>query len=565
MSITSSVQLAANALRAQQIGMQVVGQNIANANTPGYIREEVNFVPAPTQRHGGLLLGLGVQVDSIQQKIDLFLEGRLHGATSDRASTDQQEQTYLQLEALLGSLGENDLGSSLNNFFGAIGEILNQPESISVRNLAVLQGRTLAADINRIDSRVRQLRSDANDRIISIAGDINRLTDEIRTLNVRIAQAEGGNASKSQAVGLRDQRLVAVTKLSELIDLQAIEQSSGAVNIFVGGEFLVFEGNVREVEIQLGTDRGLSVAQVQIAETNSPLQVTSGELAGWSISRDEILGHFIDDLDRFAATFAFEFNRIFSSGQGLKGYQELTSSFAVNAANLPLDAAGLPFTPVNGSFEVQLFNATSGLTETTEVFVDLSGLNADTTLSSLASQINAIEGITATVGSDRRLQIKGDASNHQIAFANDTSGILAALGLNVFFTGSSASDVGVAQQLIDDPAKFAASGVGISSDTTIGTELANFLERPLESANGESLGIVLSRITGGVTQASATTRAVADGFRVFEQTLQGQKLAISGVSLDEETVRLMQYQRSFQASARYIQTLDELLGLMVSL
>ena len=565
MSLSSSIQLATNALRAQQIGMQVVGQNIANANTPGYIREEVNFVPAPTQRYGGLLLGLGVMVDSIQQKIDLFIEGRLRGATSDRASTQTQQQTYFQLEALLGGLSDTGLATSLNNFFGAIGEILNQPESISVRNLAVLEGRTLAEDINRIDSRVRQIRSDANDRVIGIAGDINRLTNEISPLNVQIAEAEGGNSTRTQAVGLRDQRLAAITKLSELVDIQALEQPSGAINIFVGGEFLVFEGNVREVKVQLGTDRGLSVADVRIAETSSPLQVTSGELAGLLISRDEILGNFIDDINQFAATFAFEFNRLFSSGQGLKGYAELTSKFSVNDANLALDATGLPFTPVNGSFELQLFNTTTGLTKTTDIHIDLSGLSTDTSLNSLAAQIDAVEGVTATVTADRRLSIKSDTSNQEIAFGNDTSGILAALGVNVFFTGSTANDLGVAQELVIDPAKFAASSIGVSSDTTIAVELASFLERPLENANNESLGTVWSRLTGRVTQASATTRAVADGFQIFEQTLKGQKMAISGVSLDEETVRLMEFQRSFQASARYIQTLNDLLGVLVSL
>ncbi len=70
MSLFGSIQMAKNALRAQQIGLQVVGQNISNANTPGYIREEVILSPAPTQRKGGLLFGLGVQVDAVVQKID---------------------------------------------------------------------------------------------------------------------------------------------------------------------------------------------------------------------------------------------------------------------------------------------------------------------------------------------------------------------------------------------------------------------------------------------------------------------------------------------------------------
>jgi len=63
MSLFSSIQLASNALNAAQIGLQVAGNNIANADTPGYIRQQVVLSPAPTQQYGGLLLGLGVQVE----------------------------------------------------------------------------------------------------------------------------------------------------------------------------------------------------------------------------------------------------------------------------------------------------------------------------------------------------------------------------------------------------------------------------------------------------------------------------------------------------------------------
>ncbi|MEX0586963.1 MAG: flagellar basal body protein, partial [Pirellulales bacterium] len=114
MSLFSSIQLANNALRAQQIGLQVTGQNIANANTPGYIREEVVLTPARTQRVGSLNLGLGVQVSGVIQKIDRFLENRLRNASSDRAAGEVQQETFAQLEGLIGELGDTDLSTSLN-------------------------------------------------------------------------------------------------------------------------------------------------------------------------------------------------------------------------------------------------------------------------------------------------------------------------------------------------------------------------------------------------------------------------------------------------------------------
>ena len=91
MSLYSSIRLAANTLRANQIGLQVIGQNMANASTPGYIREEALLVTGPAQRVGGLLLGTGVQVEAVVQKIDEFLEERLRGSVSDLVDAQTQE------------------------------------------------------------------------------------------------------------------------------------------------------------------------------------------------------------------------------------------------------------------------------------------------------------------------------------------------------------------------------------------------------------------------------------------------------------------------------------------
>ena len=91
------------------------------------------------------------------------------------------------------------------------------------------------------------------------------------------------------------------------------------------------------------------------------------------------------------------------------------------------------------------------------------------------------------------------------------------------------------------------------------------IDRPIASQNNASLAALYDRMVGETTQAASITRAVADGARVFENTLRGQKMAISGVALDEEAVRMISFQRSFQASARYIATLAELFDLVVSI
>ena len=113
--------------------------------------------PGPTQRSGNLLFGSGVEVQGIVQQVDKFLQERLRNATSDSSGTQITQQTYSQLEGLVGELGDTDLSTSLDNFFSSISDILNQPESDSVRNLAVLQGQSLTSDINDLATRSEQI------------------------------------------------------------------------------------------------------------------------------------------------------------------------------------------------------------------------------------------------------------------------------------------------------------------------------------------------------------------------------------------------------------------------
>ena len=466
---------------------------------------------------------------------------------------------------MIGELSDTDLSTAMNKIFGSIADILNQPESMSVRNLSVLQGATLTSDINRMADRVTQIRSDTNDRIINMAGDINRLIEEVRVLNIRISNIEGGSVSASDAVGLRDQRLMALEELAGLIDIRVREQPSGGVVVYSGSDYLVFEGIGREVEVVLDSDRGLSIADIHMKTTDAPLNPASGELRGLLDARDLIMGDFLNQLDDFSRTLAFEFNKLYSSGQGLHGHHDLTSEFSVDDNDLALNQAGLRFMPENGSLEIMVHNTKTGETQTTDVMIDLNGIGQDMTLSDLATVLDDIDGISSTATANGQLIITADSPEQEFAFSHDTSGILAALGLNTFFSGYDAASLGVNQIVRDDPATFSASLTGIGADTDNAVALAAFIDLGLESHNDASITVLYDRMIGEVTQSASIAGAVAKGARVFEETLRGQKLAISGVSLDEEAVRMIAYQRAYQASARYIATLSELMELLVSL
>ena len=128
-----------------QIGLHVVGNNIANANTPGYVRERAIFAPAPVQKLGNLTIGLGVKVTGIVQSINQFAEERLRDAGGDRAECrGRKKPPFATSKAFLDSLGQSNVSTKLTDFFNAIENINNAPDNVPVKKLAIDAGRELA-------------------------------------------------------------------------------------------------------------------------------------------------------------------------------------------------------------------------------------------------------------------------------------------------------------------------------------------------------------------------------------------------------------------------------------
>ena len=362
-------------------------------------------------------------------------------------------------------------------------------------------------------------------------------------------------------------RQSAVDRLAELAGIHVSEQPSGGLSISVGGEFLVFEGQRREVAVGASSTDGTSTGFINFKSTNSPLNTSTGELTGLYAVRDEIVGGFLTRLDDVAATLAFEFNKVYSQGQGLVGFSQLTSVNGVTNPNAALDAAGLAFTPESGTFDLLVRSKEDNLTRTHTISIDLNGLDEDTTLTSLASQLDAIDGVSASINTSGQLSIRADSTDIDFSFAKDTSGILASIGLNTFFTGSSAATIGVNAEIkgINNAGKFAASLGGIGEDSKNAERLSAFLDQPIEAAGDASLADLYDQLINQITQGSSVAQSIADGFRTFEGSLEAQAQAVSGVSIDEEAVKMMTLQRIYQASAKYIQTISELLDLLVAI
>ena len=562
MSLLGTIQQSSASLQVAQVGLQVVGNNIANANTPGYIRQTLQQTSAVATREGNLILGQGVRPLGIVQSIDRALAERMIHAQSSLAGSQTLERAYNQLEELVTDLDNTGLNQQFSLFNNALHELSTQPGDPSLRDFVILQGETLASQLRRTHQEALARRELWNDDLQRISEEINRLTARIARANLEIATIEGGGLIHSDAAGLRDQRLRDLEELSKYIKINVQEQESGAVAVFVGGDYLVSNGIHREVDSTYNAKTQGS--EIRVVETDSPLQTDQGTLASTMIARDQIFSDFISRLDRIASSLIHAMNDVHSQGQGRRGYRDLVSSVPLDPG-APLGQAGFQWPPRNGSFDLQLVDDNGNLRSNHTITVRMLGGTGDSTVHSIVNQINAIDGIEAIVGAEGRIEITTSSPDVSFTFGEDSSGFLSAAGINTFFVGENASDITVHDALVRDSDLLAISAAGIGADTDVLTQMVDLVGRPLDYLDGRSIQQTYVDVVAELGQRASLQQSETEGLQNFYATLQGEHLAITGVNIDEESIRMITYQRAFQASSRVISTAVEMLDLLLEI
>jgi len=562
MSLFGTIQQSKGALQTAQIGLQVVGNNIANANTPGYIRQKLELASAQSTREGNLIKGHGVRPTGIAQVVDKALVERMINAKTALSGAEVNQKAFTQLEELTNDLNEAGLSNQLSLFNNALHELSTQPNDLSLRDFVILQGETLAINLQQSREAAIERRELWNGELDQMAGDINRLIKRVAELNLEIATIEGGGLVRSEASGLRDERYQNLEELAQYMNLNIQEQESGAIAVFVGGDYLVSNGNFREVYTAYNQDIGGS--EIRIVETDSPLQVHEGRISATIAARDEVFNPYIDSLDEVASALIRSVNEVHSQGQGRSGYEQLLSSVS-SSTGVPLEDAGLAFEPRNGTFDLNVVDPDGQTISNHRISVRMLGQVTDSTVSSIVADIDAIDGITASVTRQGKILIESESPSARFAFGEDTSGFLAAAGINTFFTGRNALDIDVNQTLKQDADFLAISAGGIGEDTDALNQMIDLVNQPLEYLDGRSLMEGYEDNISKMGQQISLQTSAAEGLRDFYNTLQAQHLAISGVNIDEESILMISYQRAFQASSRVIQTAAEMLELLVTL
>lgn len=577
MSLSSALHIGRTALTAGQLGVNVTGHNLANAANRGYSRQSVGLhAMAGTNAGSNAFLGRGVGISGVQRQVDDALMQRLWGSNSDNAAAERAYRTLSMVESTLNELSGHDLSSQLNKFQNAWSELANLTGSSAV---VVQQGEQLAGFVRSMRGELERLRDQTDQELASAVRQAGQLTEEIASINREIVRTEVGSKGANE---LRDRRDELLGDLSKLMDISAVEQANGTVNVLVGSTPLVLEGQAREVALQRETVDGILEVSVTVGERGKPLNIRSGEIGAMLTEREEAVTGTLREIDSVASALIFEVNKLHSTGSNAQGLRRTQSQVAFPpdqrqlALNDPDNSIiqNLPFSPRTGGFTVNLTQGGSGTSKEIRIPVDLDGLNADgttgtqddTSAEDIRAALDGIDGLRASFSPEGRLVVEAE-DGFEFSFSDDSSGVLGVLGVNAYFTGTDARDIGIRDDLRSDPSRLTAGRVvdGEFEENGTAMAIAGVRDRAMDSLGGRSIAGRWSDAvqTVGTRTASAQTQASASA--AVKENLEAQRQSISGVNTDEEAINLMNFQRQYQSGARLINVADEMIQTLLSL
>jgi len=306
----SSLNAAVRALEAQQTGLGVTGQNIANVNSPGYTRRTLTISPIPpyeTWSAGG-----GAHVTDLRAQRDYTVERRLRLEVSAQERQETLAGVLGGIELALGQAGSS-IDADLAAFFDAFATLAESPSSAVARNEVREQALALASSFRNLSGNLEVARRDADRQINSVVDDINSLVGRIAALNDTIA-----TSGREKSLSSRDEQARLVQELSSLLDVTVLHRDDGGLDLSTGGgRPLVVGGTPYAIDRATAGPAGyleLSIGGYSIVD-----EVQSGRLGGLLEARDTIIPGYGTQLDELAYAVAEEVNALHTGGYDLVG------------------------------------------------------------------------------------------------------------------------------------------------------------------------------------------------------------------------------------------------------
>lgn len=315
------LKVGANSLQSWQQALNTTGHNIANANTEGYSRQSVQFKTTDPRVFGFGFVGQGATISSIERSHNEFLTSQVQDFISSQAKYQTFTEFSSRLDDVLAS-SENNLNSSIQGFFNAVGGVAASPGSLPERQVLLGEASNLVDRQQAYYRLLQDLNAEVNSRIRSGVDAVNSLSDSIAAINKQITSAIA-SSNGATPNDLLDQRDRLIQQLSQKLAITTVDQSDGSLNVLVGkGQSLVIGSQITHLETRFSatdsTRIEVSVPGQVIANDSSQL-IGGGELQGLIDFRSRILNPTLDKLGLIALGISETVNEQHLKGVDLNG------------------------------------------------------------------------------------------------------------------------------------------------------------------------------------------------------------------------------------------------------
>ena len=540
--INTTFSIIKNALLATQKSVSVVSHNIANANTEGYTKQRPVLENTGPVEMGGLSFGYGVDVITIERVYDSFLAIQVRDAISDSQYFGTKSDVIRGVEGILNDIDGGGLSAAMDDFFNAVEDVATNPASSPERVSLLSRAALLTDTFNSIDRRIRDNLKNIDKGIESAVDEINDLATRIRDINLKIRYSEAGGATPNDLFDKRDYLL---DQLAELVEIKTSVKETGELDIYLGGGVPIVVGD-RVFDFSAEFEPTGDV-KLMVGDTRVDSFIESGRLKGLIDGRS-VVKDGLERLNLLAAALTKEVNLQHRAGYGLDG------STGNDFFSLP------PVTvdPVNvqggaGFVGGSVTNLSAVTLDDYEIrFIDSSTYN----VVNITDNTIVVSGATYTSGSP----IVFDGISVTIMDISGTP--VSGDRFRVSITAEAASNMSVS---LTDGDKFAAasSSTTLPGDNTNALTIAGLRDQNLIEGTtfAEYHSSTLAQI--GIAAKGAETAYKAQN--VVTEQLRMERESVSGVSLEEEAMKLIQLQRAFEAAARVMNVADEMFEILVNL
>lgn len=578
------------ALMAAQKGLEVTAHNIANANTPGYSRQRAELTASAPysypgiNRAGGtaLQLGTGASISSIQRMRDTFLDHIVRNSTTDFGQFSAKAAGFSRIEIALNEPSDDGLSSVVAEFFNSFSELSKNPELRSERENVREKGADLATTFNQLHEELKSLSVEQDQNIQLTVTDINNLLGQVYDVNLQISAVEniGDNAND-----LRDQRDLLIDQLSNLVNVETSEKETGILNVFINGITVVDSSKI--VRLKAAPDPSRSDGQLSVTLENGLKPViTGGELKGYLDVRDEIIPKYENKLNYYASALINRVNYQHSKGYGLDGQTSNPFFREYRVAS----QTGLTTLPAGTTEDttIDTLGITAGTFSVMGTQITITGEDVRPgeaiTLGELIERVNDTQPFARLslqegfLGSklqidiynppdkDMTISLQRGSSN----FLDEFSGLLDAEMVKVDSSAgytTAMEMIGVSLSILDSDEgyRLIAAAAESPEETSHGVgnnenalAIAELNDRT-DAFNGSSFNDYYNGMIGDLgSQVQTNDRLVTNQVVLLNQ-LENQRASISGVSIDEESLNMIQYQRAFEGAAKISTTLDSII------